>query len=92
PGNSFKIILDETGKLFTSKDLAEFIQQKQISSVTHLCFAIGGAAGWDPSVLKNSDLTLSLSKLTFPHQIARILLVEQIYRARSILKGTNYHK
>ena len=92
PNKAFKIVLDERGKQATSKDLASFIQDKQVSGISNICFAIGGAFGWDKSVVDDADYVLSLSKFTFPHQLARVILVEQLYRAFSIIKGAAYHK
>ncbi|MEZ4755085.1 MAG: 23S rRNA (pseudouridine(1915)-N(3))-methyltransferase RlmH [Bdellovibrionota bacterium] len=92
PRGAFKIVLDEKGKQFTSEGLAKNIQTLQTSGNSTLIFAIGGAFGWDKSVIDDADLVLSLSKFTFPHQLARVVLVEQLYRAHMIIKGSSYHK
>lgn len=68
------------------------IEKWQTSSKGTITFLIGGPYGLDPSILKRADIVLSLSKLTFSHQLVRLTLLEQLYRAFSILHGTDYHK
>jgi 23S rRNA (pseudouridine1915-N3)-methyltransferase len=90
PGD-YLIALDEKGKQFTSEGLAKFIQQRANESVRNLVFLIGGVYGLDSSVLKKANHTWSLSSLTFPHQLVRLILAEQVYRACTILKHEKYH-
>lgn len=89
--DDYLLVLDEKGKQMNSEGLADFIQARANESTRKLIFLIGGAYGIDEAVLKRADYTWSLSKLTFPHQLVRLLLAEQIYRACSILKNEKYH-
>lgn len=89
--NEQVIALDPLGKTFDSPEFAKFIQQQFEVQGSRLTFVIGGPEGLPP-LLKKSAKLISLSKLTFTHQIARLVLVEQIYRALEIAKGTPYHK
>lgn len=86
------IAMDPTGKEMTSEALAKnlYLWLERLGS--RLSFVIGGAEGLPPFFSKNAFQTLSLSKLTFTHQIARLILLEQIYRATEIHKGSEYHK
>jgi 23S rRNA (pseudouridine1915-N3)-methyltransferase len=85
------VCLDEKGKSLTSRKLAAFIQDRGNEAVKKLVFLIGGAYGLDESLLKKSKFTWSLSALTFPHQLVRLILVEQIYRACTIGRNEKYH-
>ncbi len=85
------ILLDEHGKEYSSQAFAEFLQKKQNTSVKRLVFVIGGPYGFDERVHKRANVKLSLSKMTFSHQMVRLFFVEQIYRAYTILKGEKYH-
>jgi 23S rRNA (pseudouridine1915-N3)-methyltransferase len=85
------IALDEYGKEMGSVGLADFIVKKGNMGSKKLVFLIGGAFGLDEAVLIRADHKWSLSKLTFPHQIVRLLLAEQIYRAYTIIKNEKYH-
>jgi 23S rRNA (pseudouridine1915-N3)-methyltransferase len=87
----YLVALDEKGKQLTSQGLAAFIQTRANESTRHIIFLIGGAYGLDDSVLKRSNYQWSLSSLTFPHQLARLILAEQVYRACTILKNEKYH-
>lgn len=84
-------LFDERGKSYTSVDFAGFLQQKMLSSVKELIFVIGGPYGFSDEVYQKASSKISLSKLTFSHQMVRLLCVEQIYRAFTILKGEPYH-
>jgi len=84
--------LDERGKEINSEQLAQLMQRLMNAGRSSLVFAIGGAHGFSPRVRERADYVLSLSKFTFPYQLTRLVLVEQIYRALSILKGSPYHK
>ncbi len=83
----FNIMLAPEGKQLNSESLAELIKNKE-----EITFVIGSHQGLDQSIKNKADFLLSLSKMTFPHQIAHLVLVEQIYRAFSILKNEKYHK
>ena len=85
------IILDEKGKEFSSIELAAFIQNKANESAKNIIFLIGGAYGVDESIFKRADYKWSLSKLVFPHQLVRLILSEQIYRACTIIRNEKYH-
>ena len=85
------IALDEYGKELDSIGLSQFITKKSNMGCKKLVFLIGGAFGLDEAVLQRADFKWSLSKLTFPHQLVRLLLAEQIYRAFTIIKNEKYH-
>jgi 23S rRNA (pseudouridine1915-N3)-methyltransferase len=85
------VCLDENGKSLSSSKLAGFIQERGNESVKKLIFLIGGAYGLDESLLKKSKFIWSLSPLTFPHQLVRLILAEQVYRACSIGRNEKYH-
>jgi 23S rRNA (pseudouridine1915-N3)-methyltransferase len=85
------VALDEKGKLLSSLSLAGFIQEKANESKRNLVFVIGGAYGLDELVIKRAELKWSLSALTFPHQLVRLILAEQLYRACTILRNEKYH-
>ncbi len=84
-------LLDEKGDEFTSKGLAGFIERKMVSGCRELVFIIGGPYGFSESLVKKSAGKISLSKLTFSHQMVRLLFLEQLYRAFTIIKGEPYH-
>jgi 23S rRNA (pseudouridine1915-N3)-methyltransferase len=86
------VVLDERGKDLSSHDLSTFLQKQMNGAVRSLAFVIGGAFGFSEKVRQRADLVLSLSTLTMPHQLVRLILVEQLYRAHTILKGISYHK
>ena len=90
PGD-FVVLLDEKGKEFRSVEFSSFIQQRMNSGIKTLMFLIGGPYGFAKSILKRADAKLSLSRLTFSHQIVRILFMEQLYRVFTILKNEPYH-
>lgn len=84
------VLLDEHGKEFRSVELAAWMEKKQ-QSVRKLVFVIGGPYGFSPEVYARANEKISLSKLTFSHQMVRLIFVEQLYRACTILKGEPYH-
>lgn len=90
-GDDFLVALDERGKAYTSEGLAAFLQQRATESTKNIVFLIGGAYGLDASVLERARLKWSLSDLTFPHQLVRLILAEQLYRACTILRNEKYH-
>ncbi len=85
------ITLDEKGECLSSVQFAQFIASRQLASDKVLVFLIGGAYGVDDQILKKSQKVISLSALVFPHQMVRLIMVEQIYRAFSILNHQPYH-
>ncbi len=85
------VILDENGKEFNSVNFSKFIRQKQNASLKRLVFLIGGPFGFDQSIYERANEKLSLSQMTFSHQMVRLFFVEQLYRAYSILRGEKYH-
>jgi 23S rRNA (pseudouridine1915-N3)-methyltransferase len=85
------VALDERGRQMTSEGLAQLLQGRANERAKNLVFLIGGIYGLDESVLKRSDHRWSLSLLTFPHQLARLIVAEQLYRACSILRNERYH-
>jgi 23S rRNA (pseudouridine1915-N3)-methyltransferase len=87
----YLIALDEKGKQLSSEGLAQFLQARSNESVKNIIFLIGGAFGLDNQVLSKAKFTWSLSNLTFPHQLVRLILAEQIYRACTILRNEKYH-
>jgi 23S rRNA (pseudouridine1915-N3)-methyltransferase len=87
----YLIVLDERGKQFSSESLAAFLQTRANESTKHLVFLIGGAFGVDEVVLKRANHLWSLSQLTFPHQLVRLILAEQVYRACTIMRNEKYH-
>ena len=86
------VILDERGTKMTSEKFAQFFRSKMNEGTKRVVFAIGGAYGWPESLTKEAPATLSLSPMTFTYQMTRLILVEQIYRALSLVKGVPYHK
>jgi 23S rRNA (pseudouridine1915-N3)-methyltransferase len=89
--DDYLVALDEHGKQFSSEGLSEFLQERASASTKNLVFLIGGAFGLDAAILKRAQLKWSLSKLTFPHQLVRLILAEQVYRACTILQNEKYH-
>ena len=89
--NDELILLDEHGTEFTSVGFSEYLQKKMNAGGKRLVFLIGGPYGFSPNVYKRANGKVSLSKMTFSHQMIRLIFVEQIYRAFTILKGEPYH-
>ena len=88
----FNIALDKKGKQFSSEDFAKLIEEKKDFAGAKICFIIGGPLGLDEEVLEKVNLILSFSQMTFTHELIRLILLEQIYRALEILRGSKYHK
>jgi 23S rRNA (pseudouridine1915-N3)-methyltransferase len=84
-------LLDEKGIQMTSRQFAAFLQKKMASGIKELVFVIGGPYGFSDEVYEQADSKISLSKMTFSHQLARLLCMEQFYRAFTIFKGEPYH-
>lgn len=89
--DDYLVVLDERGQALDSPGLAQFLQKRGNESIRNLVFFIGGAYGTDTAVLKRANYQWSLSRLVFPHQLVRLILSEQIYRACSILRNEKYH-
>ena len=89
---AYVITLEINGKLLSSEEFSEKIEQLGIQGKSHIIFVIGGSIGLSEEVLEKSDYALSFSKMTFPHQLMRVILLEQIYRAYRIIEGAPYHK
>ena len=85
------ILLDDKGKSYSSVEFADFLQQKMISSLKSLVFVVGGAFGFSDEVYQRANSKVSLSKMTFSHQMIRLIFKEQLYRGFSILRGEKYH-
>ena len=89
--SDYVILLDDKGITLSSIEFSEFLNKKMISSTNELVFIIGGAFGFNESVYKRANTKLSLSKMTFSHQMVRLIFKEQLYRVFTILKGEKYH-
>lgn len=87
-----KVAMDEGGRLVSSESFADWIDKQMISGVRHVSFFIGGAYGLSDRVREESAWSLSLSRMTLPHEMARMVLAEQLYRAMTIIRGEPYHK
>lgn len=85
------VLLDENGKEYSSVEFSEFIAKKQNASVKRLVFMIGGPFGFSNKIYERANAKVSLSKMTFSHQMVRLFFTEQLYRAFTILKGEKYH-
>jgi 23S rRNA (pseudouridine1915-N3)-methyltransferase len=85
------ILCDATGELLTSEALAEYVRQQRDQGAQRLVFAIGPADGWSPVAFARAGKTISFGRITLPHELARAVLAEQIYRALTILAGHPYH-
>ena len=92
PEGAFVVVLDETGKTMASRAFAERLATTRDRAVPETRFLIGGADGHGEEARRRADLILALGPMTFPHQIARVLVLEQIYRAITILAGHPYHR
>ena len=90
--DAYLITLEIKGKQLTSEELAQKIDTLGVQGTSHIIFVIGGSLGLGEEVLKRSNYALSFSKMTFPHQLMRVILLEQIYRSYSINCGEPYHK
>jgi 23S rRNA (pseudouridine1915-N3)-methyltransferase len=89
--DDYLVLLDEKGKSLSSEKLAAFLQSRANESTKRVVFLIGGAFGVDERVKKRAQLLWSLSTLVFPHQLVRLILAEQLYRAATILRNEKYH-
>lgn len=91
PANAYVVLLDLQGREITSPQLAELFDSWALAGKSHIAFVIGGAFGYTDALRRRADMRWSFSKLTFTHQMIRLLLVEQIYRAFKISRGEKYH-
>jgi 23S rRNA (pseudouridine1915-N3)-methyltransferase len=89
--NDHLVLLDEGGNLLNSVGFSQFLTKKAISNVKNLVFLIGGPYGFDENIYKRANYKLSLSPMTFSHQMVRLFFLEQLYRAFTITKGEKYH-
>lgn len=85
------VLLDEKGKRLSSKEFASFIESQQLHRTSRLIFLIGGAYGFDQKIYDRSNYKLSLSDMTFSHQLVKLIFMEQLYRAMTILRNHPYH-
>ncbi len=90
--DEFVVLLDETGQQMSSVEVAEFIQARQQQGCKRVAFLLGGFAGVSAAVKKRAQLKLALSRMTLTHELARVLLTEQLYRAYTLIAGVPYHK
>ena len=92
PAGSFVVALCVEGEAFSSEELAELLSEQTLRGKSRVTFVIGGSDGLSDAVKKAADVRLSMSRMTFPHHLARVMVLEQIYRAFNILGGGKYHK
>lgn len=90
--DAYVITLEIAGKMLTSEEMVEKIEKLGVQGTSHIIFIIGGSIGLGREILKRSDYALSFSKMTFPHQLMRVILLEQIYRSYRIINHEPYHK
>ena len=92
PRNSHVVVLDVAGAQMASEEFAAYLQQVGLKGQSEVAFVIGGTLGLSPQVLERADLRLSLSRLTFTHQLVPLILLEQLFRAAKIQRGETYHR
>ncbi|AGK99458.1 23S rRNA (pseudouridine(1915)-N(3))-methyltransferase RlmH [Clostridium pasteurianum] len=90
--NMYVVALDLKGKMLSSEELSDFVKDLGIKGESNMAFVIGGSLGLSSAVLNRANYKLCFSKMTFPHQLMRVILLEQIYRGFRIMKGEPYHK
>ena len=90
--DSYRIVLDVSGKVLSSEELANLLREKLNTGKSDFVFIIGGPLGLSEKIIKNCQFKLSLSRMTLTHQLSRLVLSEQIFRAFSIISGDKYHK
>lgn len=89
--SDYVVLLDERGEMPTSRGFSEFLQKGMLSGKKRMVFIVGGPYGFSPDVYARADAKLSLSRMTFSHEMIRLFFTEQVYRAMTILKGEPYH-
>ena len=89
--SDYLVLLDERGRQLSSEEFAGFVEDKINRSLKHLVFAVGGAYGFSPELYARANDKLSFSRLTFSHQLVRLIFMEQVYRAFTIIRGEPYH-
>ena len=92
PDRGYVVVLDERGQLFDSLKFASWVERLTIDSPYGVSFVVGGDVGFDETVRARADKLLALSPMTLPHQLARVILLEQIYRACTLMRNISYHK
>jgi len=92
PDQSHLVVLDRLGRQFSSVSLARWWRKLEREGCRKLCFAVGGVLGFTDELRSQAQTLLSLSKMTFTHEMSRLILLEQLYRARTIMRGEKYHK
>ena len=92
PQGAYVVALCVEGKEISSEELSDFVKNSALSGKSHLTFIIGGSLGLSDDVKRRADFKLSFSKMTFPHRLMKVILLEQIYRAFTIIEGKTYHK
>ena len=90
--DAFLVAMCVEGKQYPSEEMGKLIRERENSGKPRLCFVVGGSFGLSETVKKRADMRLSMSKMTFPHHLARVMLAEQIYRGFKINEGSRYHK
>jgi 23S rRNA (pseudouridine1915-N3)-methyltransferase len=90
--DSRKVVLDERGTQFSSTDFAQWLEAAQVQGIREIAFIVGGPGGIDNALSERAHFRISLGRMTWTHEMARVLLLEQIYRAYSILRNIPYHK
>jgi 23S rRNA (pseudouridine1915-N3)-methyltransferase len=90
PEVAFVCVLDREGTALSSTDLSAFLEERRLAG-SDICFVIGGPFGLDPSISERADMRLSFGPITLPHELARVVLLEQLFRAHKILAGEKYH-
>ena len=92
PGSSFVVALAIDGRMLDSVELSRQMERWNVNGISHITFVIGGSLGLSPQVLERADMKLSFSKMTFPHQLMRVILLDQVYRSYMMRSGAPYHK
>lgn len=92
PAGAYTAALCVEGKLYSSEELRDLLQKEMNAGVSRMCFVIGGSEGLSEAVKRRADAKISLSRMTFPHHLARVIVLEQLYRAFNMMNGGKYHK
>lgn len=92
PSGAFVAALAIDGKMLDSVELSEQMERWNVNGISHMAFVIGGSLGLSAGILQRADIRLSFSRMTFPHQLMRVILLEQVYRSFMIRSGAPYHK